>query len=70
MRTAFELLVDFGAGDPPLTQIPLRARGGDNLESKVGYEAPASSVTIDADAAVEVAVAVVPEENPDAAWQM
>jgi len=37
---------------------------------KVGYEAPASSVTIDADAAVEVAVAVVPEENPDAAWQM
>jgi hypothetical protein len=37
---------------------------------KVGYEAPASSVTVDADAAVEVAVAVVPEENPDAAWQM
>jgi hypothetical protein len=37
---------------------------------KVGYEAPASSVTIDADAAVEVAVAVVPEENPDAAWLM
>jgi hypothetical protein len=37
---------------------------------KVGYEAPASSVTIDADAAVEVAVAAVPEENPDAAWLM
>jgi hypothetical protein len=37
---------------------------------KVGYEAPASSVTIDADAAVEVAVAALPEENPDAAWQM
>jgi hypothetical protein len=37
---------------------------------KAGYEAPASSVTIDADAAVEVAVATLPEDNPDAAWQM
>jgi hypothetical protein len=35
---------------------------------KVGYEAPARMVAIDADAAVEVAAAVVPEEDPDALW--
>jgi hypothetical protein len=37
---------------------------------KAGYEAPATSVTIDADVAIEVEVAAMPEENPDAAWQM
>jgi hypothetical protein len=36
VRAAFQLLVDLGAGDPPLTQIPLRAGGGNNLESEVG----------------------------------
>jgi hypothetical protein len=37
---------------------------------KSGYEAPKTTVTIDADLAVEVAVAPLPEENPDAVWQM
>ena len=35
-----------------------------------GYEAPKTTVTIDADLAVEVAITPMPEENPDAAWQM
>jgi hypothetical protein len=37
---------------------------------KPGYEAPVTSVAIDADITVEIAVAALPEENPDAAWQM
>jgi hypothetical protein len=37
---------------------------------KVGYEAPDTSVALNADATVEVAVQPVPEENPDAAWIM
>jgi hypothetical protein len=37
---------------------------------KSGYEAPTTTVAIDADITIEVAVAVVPEENPDAAWLM
>jgi hypothetical protein len=37
---------------------------------KSGYEAPTTTVAIDADVTVEVAVAALPEENPDAAWQM
>jgi hypothetical protein len=37
---------------------------------KAGYEAPARAVAIDADVTVEIEVAALPEENPDAAWQM
>jgi hypothetical protein len=37
---------------------------------KSGYEAPKTTVTIEADLAVEVAIAPLPEENPDAGWQM
>ena len=37
---------------------------------KSGYEAPTTTIAIDADVTVEVAVAAVPEEKPDAAWQM
>ena len=37
---------------------------------KPGYEAPARTVAIDADLTVEIAVAALPEEDPDAAWQM
>jgi|SRR5215472_13690221 len=37
---------------------------------KVGYEAPQTSVEVNADVTVEVAVVPVPEENPDAAWTM
>jgi hypothetical protein len=37
---------------------------------KSGYEAPATTVAIDADVTVEVAIVAVPEENPDAAWRM
>jgi hypothetical protein len=37
---------------------------------KSGYEAPTTTVAIDADVTVEVAVAAVPEEHPDAAWLM
>jgi hypothetical protein len=37
---------------------------------KSGYEAPTTSIAIEADVTVEITVAAVPEENPDAAWQM
>jgi len=37
---------------------------------KPGYAAPVRSVAIDADVTVEIEVAALPEENPDAAWQM
>jgi hypothetical protein len=37
---------------------------------KPGYEAPKTTVTIDADLDVEVVIAPMPEENPDTAWQM
>ncbi len=37
---------------------------------KSGYEAPTASIVIDADLAVEIAITPIPEENPDAAWQM
>jgi len=37
---------------------------------KPGYEAPKTSVTIDANLAVEVVIKPMPEENPDTAWQM
>ena len=37
---------------------------------KSGYDAPTAAIVIDADLAVEIAMALIPEENPDAAWQM
>jgi len=37
---------------------------------KSGYEAPTTTIAIDADLAVEVVIAAVPEENPVAAWLM
>jgi hypothetical protein len=37
---------------------------------KSGYEVPTAPIVVDADLAVEVAIAPMPEENPDAAWQM
>ena len=37
---------------------------------KSGYDAPTASIVIDADRIVEIAIAPMPEENPDAAWQM
>jgi hypothetical protein len=37
---------------------------------KPGYNAPTITITIDADTTIEVAIAPVPEENPDAAWLM
>jgi hypothetical protein len=37
---------------------------------KVGYEAPARTVELNGDAAVEVEVVALPEENPDATWLM
>jgi len=37
---------------------------------KVGYEAPGTIVDIDEDVTVQVEVAIVPPENPDAAWLM
>jgi hypothetical protein len=37
---------------------------------KSGYDAPTASIVIDADLAVEIAIAPIPEENPDAVWQM
>ena len=37
---------------------------------KVGYDAPPIAVDVQADAAVEVELLTVPEEDPDAAWRM
>jgi hypothetical protein len=37
---------------------------------KSGYDAPTASIVIDADLAVEIAMAMIPEENPDEVWQM
>jgi len=37
---------------------------------KSGYDAPTASIVIDADRTVEIAIAPMPEENPDAVWQM
>jgi hypothetical protein len=37
---------------------------------KVGYEADPRTLTVDADLAVEIAATVVPEDDPDALWQM
>jgi hypothetical protein len=37
---------------------------------KSGYDVPTASVVIDADRTMEIAIAPMPEENPDAAWQM
>ncbi len=37
---------------------------------KSGYEAPETTIAINADATVEIAVAALPEENPDSAWLM
>jgi hypothetical protein len=44
--------------------------GHDLAVWRPGYEAAPSSVTIDADAVIEVMVSAVPEDNPDAAWLM
>jgi hypothetical protein len=37
---------------------------------KVGYDAPPRPIALDADAVVEIAATVVPEEDPDARWRM
>ena len=37
---------------------------------KVGYQAPALTIEVVADIAVDIEAVRVPEENPDAAWQM
>jgi hypothetical protein len=37
---------------------------------KSGYDAPTASVVIDTDRTMEIAITPMPEENPDAAWQM
>ena len=37
---------------------------------KSGYDAPTAAIVIDADLAVEIAMVLIPEENPDAVWQM
>jgi hypothetical protein len=37
---------------------------------KAGYVAPVRAIAIDADVTVEIEVAALPEENPDAAWRM
>jgi hypothetical protein len=37
---------------------------------KPGYEVPPTPIALDADLALEIAVAAIPEENPDDAWRM
>jgi hypothetical protein len=53
-------------------QAELRVPKGahDLIVWKSGYDAPVKSVAIDQDTAVVIAVAPVPEENPDDAWKM
>jgi hypothetical protein len=37
---------------------------------KSGYDAPTTTVAIDADTTLEIAVTAMPDEDPDAVWQM
>jgi hypothetical protein len=37
---------------------------------KSGYDTPTAAIVIDADLAVEIVMVPMPEENPDAVWQM
>jgi len=57
-------------GDSGIAEL-MMPKGSFDLDVwKSGYEAPTTTVAIDADVTIEVAVAAVPEETPDAAWQM
>jgi hypothetical protein len=60
-----------GLTDPSGTAEIMLPKGAYDLNVwRAGYEAPTSAVTIAADATVEVEVTAMPEDNPDAAWQM
>lgn len=57
-------------GENGTTEIAL-PKGQYELRAwKVGYDAAPRALTIDADAMVEIAAHVVPEEDPDARWRM
>jgi hypothetical protein len=57
-------------GPSGLAEIMLPKGAYDLTVWRPGFEAAPSSVTIDADAMIEVTVTALPEENPDAAWRM
>jgi len=56
--------------DSGLAELMLPKGSYDLTVWKSGYEAPTTAIKVDADLAVEVAITPLPEENPDAAWQM
>jgi hypothetical protein len=57
-------------GDSGLAEL-LVPKGSYDLDVwKLGYEAPKTPVTVNADLAVEVVIVPMPEESPDTAWQM
>jgi hypothetical protein len=59
------------ATDPAgMAQVAMPKGTYDLTVWKVGYEAPGTTVAIDEDVTVQVEVAIVPPENPDAAWMM
>lgn len=53
-----------------LADIMLPTGAYDLTVWKPGYTSPVVAVRVDADAAVEVAIAALPEDDPDGAWQM
>ena len=57
-------------GPSGLAEIMLPKGAYDLTVWRPGYEAAPRSVTIDADATIEVKATALPDENPDAAWQM
>jgi hypothetical protein len=59
------------ATDPAgLAQLHMPSGSYDLMVWKVGYEAPARTVEVTGDAALEVEVITLPEDNPDTRWQM
>lgn len=57
-------------GETGLAEIMMPKGTFDLNVWKPGYEATPQTVAIDTDLTVEIAVAAMPEENPDAAWLM
>jgi hypothetical protein len=57
-------------GEAGIAEIMMPKGTFDLAVWKPGYESPTRPVAIVADLAVEIAVAALPEEDPDAAWKM
>lgn len=72
VEDALVRLGDFRAATGPSGKAEVKLpKGCYNLVVwKAGYDAPPIAVEVQADAAVEVELLTVPEEDPDAAWRM